>query len=29
MSKTMSRWLWRLLDMFRRGNRRMDFGQVI
>ena len=29
MSKRVSGWLWRLLDMLRRGNRRIDFGQVI
>ena len=29
MSKRVSRWLWRLRDMLRGGNRRIHFGQVI
>jgi len=29
MSKRVSRWLWHLRDMLRRGKRRIDFGQVI
>jgi len=29
MSKRVSRWLWHLRNMLRRGNRRIHFGQVI